>query len=246
MVARLVEQHRVGPHQQDLGQRDAHLPAARQLADVAVHHLLAEAQTAEHLARAAVQRIAVELVEAALHLAIAGDDLVHLVGAVGIAHGGLELGHLGGERADRADAVHDLDDGAASRHVADILAEIADGHAAIDGDLALVGLLLAGDHAEQRRLAGAVGADEADLFAALDRRRGLDEDDLLAVLLADIFETDHAFPTENFAGLLRERPVDHRARANASGVDVTEQLSPARSNTSNGVTNLTSLRLRWD
>ena len=115
MVAGLVEQHRVGPHQQDLGQRDAHLPAARQLADVALHHLLAEAQTAEDLARAAVERIAVELVEAALHLAIAGDDLVHVVGAVRIAHGMFELGHFGGERADRADAVHDLDDRASVR-----------------------------------------------------------------------------------------------------------------------------------
>ena len=40
MVARLVEQHGVGAHEQDAGQRHAHLPAARKLADVAVHHLL--------------------------------------------------------------------------------------------------------------------------------------------------------------------------------------------------------------
>ena len=96
MVARLVEQHRVGPHQQDAGQRHAHLPAARQRADVAVHHLLAEAEAGEHFARAAVQRIAVELLEAALHLAVALDDLVHLVGPVRIAHRGLELLQLGG------------------------------------------------------------------------------------------------------------------------------------------------------
>ena len=58
-------------------------------------------------------------------------------------------------------------------------------------DLALVGLLLAGDHPEQRGLAGAVRADEADLLALLERRGGLDEEDLVAVLLADIVETDH-------------------------------------------------------
>ena len=34
---------------------------------------------------------------------------------------------------------------------------------------AAVGLLLAGDHAEQRRLAGAVGADDADDAAARQR-----------------------------------------------------------------------------
>ena len=65
MVARLVEQHRVGPHQQDAGQRHAHLPAAGQRADIAVHHLLAEAEPVQHLARPAIQRIAVEFLEAA-------------------------------------------------------------------------------------------------------------------------------------------------------------------------------------
>ena len=58
-------------------------------------------------------------------------------------------------------------------------------------DLALVGLLLAGDHAEQRGLAGAVRPDQADLLALLERRGGLDEEDLVAVLLADVVETDH-------------------------------------------------------
>ena len=180
MVARLVEQHDVGPHQQDARQRHAHLPAAGERADVAVHHLLAEAEAGQHLARAAVERIAVEFLEAVLHLAIARDDLVHLVGAVGIGHRGLELLQLGRDDADRAGAVHHLGHGAAARHLADVLAEIADGDAAIDRDLALVGLLLAGDHPEQRGLAGAVRADEADLLALLQRRGGFDEEDLVA------------------------------------------------------------------
>ena len=76
--------------------------------------------------------------------------------------------------------------------------------AAIDGHLALVGLLLAGDHPEQRRLAGAVGADEADLLALQERRGGLDEEDLVAVLLADVVETNHARgPWEDVAPPLR-------------------------------------------
>ena len=77
----------------------------------------------------------------------------------------LKLFQLGRHRADRAGAVHHLGHRAAARHLADILAEIADGDAAIDRHLALVGLLLARDHPEQRGLAGAVGADEADLLA---------------------------------------------------------------------------------
>ena len=191
MVRRLVEQHRVRAHQEDLGQRDAHLPAARQLADVARHRLLAEAKPVEHLAGAAVECVAVELVELCLHLAVSFDDGIHLVGAIGIAHGRLELGHLDRESRHRSDAVHHFGHGAASCHVADVLAEIADPHTAIDGDLTFVGLLLAGDHAEKRGLAGAVRPDQSDLLAALDRGRGLDEDDLLAVLLGNGVEADH-------------------------------------------------------
>ena len=87
----------------------------------------------------------------------------------------LELRQLGRDRADRAGAVHRLGDDAAAAHLADVLAEVADGHAAIDGDLALVGLLLADDHPEDRGLAGAVRTDEPDLLApveALPTRRG--------------------------------------------------------------------------
>jgi hypothetical protein len=91
----------------------------------------------------------------------------------------------------RPRAVHDLGDGAAPRHLAHVLAEVADGHAAIDGDRSLVRLLLAVDHAEERGFAGAVRADQAHLLAAVERRPRLDEDDLVAVLLADVVETDH-------------------------------------------------------
>ena len=201
VVARLVEQQRVGAHEENLGERDAHLPAAGQCADIAVHHRLAEAEAVEDFAGAGIEAVAVELLELALHLAVAGDDLVHLVGAVGVGHGGFELGELAHQRTGGTGAFHDFGDGAAALHVADVLAEVADGDAAIDGDLALVGLLLAGDQAEQRGLAGAVGTDEADLLAALQSRRRLDEDDLLAVLFADAFETDHrGYATRSHVG----------------------------------------------
>ncbi len=192
VVARLVEQHGVGAHEEDAGERDAHLPAAGERADVAVHHLLGKAETGEHLARPALERVAVELLETRLHLAVARDDVVHLVRAVRIGHRGLELLELGRDGAHRAGAVHDLGRGTAARHLADVLAEIADGDAAIDRHLALVGVILAGDHPEQRGLAGAVRTDEADFLAPLERRRGFDEEDLVAVLLADVVETNHA------------------------------------------------------
>ena len=189
MVARLVEQHGVGAHQQDAGERHPHLPAAGERADVALHHLLAEAQSGQHFARSGLERVAAEVLEPAVRLAVALDDRIEVVGLVGIGHRRFQLAQLGGDGAHRAGAVHHLGDGAAARHFADVLAEVADGDAAIDRHLAFIGRFLPGDHAEERRLAGAVGADQADLLPLPQRRRGLDEEEVMAVLLADGFET---------------------------------------------------------
>ncbi len=114
MVARLVQQHDVGPHQEDARQRHAHLPAAGEIADIAVHHFLAEAEAGQRLARPALQRIAVELLEARLHLAIARDDVLHLGFLLGIGHRGLELLQFGGDDADGTGAVHHFGHGAAA------------------------------------------------------------------------------------------------------------------------------------
>ena len=174
--------------------RHAHFPAARELADVAVHHLRLKAQARENLARPAFERVAAELFEARLHFAVALDDVVHLVRSVWIGHGGFEACEFGGNLADGARTVHRFGDRAAARHFADVLAEIADRDAAIGRDLAFVRLLLARDRAEQRRLAGAVRPDEADLLAPVQHGGGFDEHDLVAVLLADVVETDHGLP----------------------------------------------------
>ena len=79
----------------------------------------------------------------------------------------------------------------AARHLLDVLAEIADGRLPRDGDLAIVGHFLAHDQAEERGLAGAVGADQADLFTGIQLEGGVDEDQLTAVLLVDVGERDH-------------------------------------------------------
>ena len=50
---------------------------------------------------------------------------------------------------------------------------------------------LAGDPPEDRGLAGAVGPDQPDLLALLQSHRRVDEQDLMAVLLADVVEADH-------------------------------------------------------
>ena len=48
------------------------------------------------------------------------------------------------------------------------LLDVGDGGASADSDLAVVGLLFAGEHCEKSRLTGAVGTDEADAVAVVD------------------------------------------------------------------------------
>ena len=83
----------------------------------------------------------------------------------------------------------------AALHLLHVLAEIADGQPLGNRNLALVGIFFADHHAEKRRLAGAVGADQADLLAGVQLKGGVDEDQLLAVLLVDIGKRNHPIPS---------------------------------------------------
>ena len=74
----------------------------------------------------------------------------------------------------------------------------------------VVGGLLADDQAEHGGLAGAVGPDQPDLLAGIELERGLDEQDLPAVLLADVVERDHG--PGILAGLPGGRTLRARAR----------------------------------
>ena len=129
---------------------------------------------------------------------------------------------LGRDLADGTGAIHHLGHGAAAGHLADVLVEIADGDAAIGRDLAFVGQLLAGDHPEQRGLAGAVRADEADLLALVEGGGGFDEEDLVAGLLADVVEADHGV---FLGGILRCSVIGHAGRQGKPG---RARIPPAR------------------
>ena len=93
--------------------------------------------------------------------------------------------------ADAAAAGDGFVEHGAAVHLFHVLAEVADGELLGDGDFAFVGRFLADDHAEEGGLAGAVGADQADLFARVELERGVDEDELFAVLLVDVGEGNH-------------------------------------------------------
>jgi hypothetical protein len=106
----------------------------------------------------------------------------------------LEHVQLARRLGDGAGAVERRLEHALVLHLADVLAEVADRDAAIDRDLARVGLLLARDQPEHRGLAGAVGPDQADLVAAVHGRGRLEEQDLAPVAFGDGVEADHGGP----------------------------------------------------
>ena len=70
------------------------------------------------------------------------------------------------------------------------LVDIAELHALADLDRTFVGLLLAGDHAEERGLAGAVRADDADDAARRQLEGQAVDEELVAEGLLEIVELD--------------------------------------------------------
>ena len=174
MVGRLVHQQHVGPAEQHARHRDAHLPAAGQRADVAVDLLVLEAEAVQHLARLALERVAAEMLVLLLHFAEAAQqDRVHVVGLRRDRQRVLQRLELVVQRAGTAAAGDRLVEHRPSGHLLDVLTEVADRQLLRHRYLAIVRHLFADDHAEERRLARAVGADQADLLAGieLERRR---------------------------------------------------------------------------
>src|SRR5262249_10133292 len=64
-------------------------------------------------------------------------------------------------------------------------------HALADADRSAVRLLLAGDHPEERRLAGAVRADDADDRGLRDLERQIVDQQVVAVALREMLGLDH-------------------------------------------------------
>ena len=85
-----------------LGHRDAHLPAARQRADVAVDLPVLEAEAVEDLARARLELVAAALLVLVLDVAEAREDRLHLVGARRVGQRVLEVDQLVVEVAEPA------------------------------------------------------------------------------------------------------------------------------------------------
>ena len=192
VVSRLVEQQQVGLGQQQLGQRDAHLPAAAELVGLPRPIFLAEAEAGEHAAHLRVERVAVERVKALLQHGVA------LRRGLVLGPGVIELGQLPGQLLDLAlhlaqfveDGEAFFEDGAAGELQA-LLRQVADAHAARLLQRAVVERFQAGQHLHQRGFAGAVGAHQRGLFLVADEPVGLKKQHPRPEPLAGILQGKH-------------------------------------------------------
>ena len=192
VVRRLVHQQDVGLAEQHARHRHAHLPSARQRPHIAVNPLVVESEPVQDLARAALERVAAEVLVLFLNDAEALERRVQRIGLRGVGHRVLKLFELVMQRAEPAAAGNRFVEHRAARHLFDVLTEIADRHSFGNRHFPFVRALFPDNHPEERRLAGAVRPDEADLLAFVQLERGVDEQHLLAVLLADFRERNHA------------------------------------------------------
>ena len=177
VVGRLVEQQDRGLLDQQAGQRDAALLAAGQVLDRPVRRRAA--QRLHRDLELVVERPAVDRVDLALEFA----HLLHQRVEVGIVLGIAHLGRDGVEAIDHvgdfARTVLDVLEHVLGRVELRLLRQIADRDVLARPGLALIFLVDAGHDLHQRRLAGAVRADDADLGAVVELQVDVAEHRLL-------------------------------------------------------------------
>ena len=169
VVGGLIEQQQIGLGQQELGETDAHLPAAGKLAGGAVHILARKAQAVEHRAGLRFQRIAVAALELGLHAVVAVGDLF-VLGALRVDHR-----HLMRDRLHLLFHIpQTLENGetffqhAAPGEREAVLGKVAGGDSLADRKGAFVETFDSREDLEQGRFARAVPAHEADALRGAD------------------------------------------------------------------------------
>ena len=203
MIRRLVEEQHVGLREQELRQFHAHQPAATEGRDGTRALVRCEAEAGKHALDTHVTLVAAGPVEARADLVVAlreiRRDLVTVAAQAG--HLGLELGAFGLEVVEVGERRrHLVVDRVGDRGV-ELLLQAADADAAGHRDPPGVGLLVAREHAQERRLAGSVGPHEADAVAGVDLQAHAREQDAIAQRSFQIFHPEkHARTLGNRLG----------------------------------------------
>ena len=192
MVGRLVEQEEVRLLEQESRQHRAHLPAARQLAQVAALVAVGEAEAGQDAERLVLGEELLEVDRALGQLRDpAGQVEERLLADPAVAGGG-ELRLAGGQLVVHLGAPrHARDHEVAQRAAAldrQVLRQVADADAAAPLDAAAIDGLLVGDDAEERGLARAVRPDEADAIRLGDPEGKAVHDDAPGEAERDVFQ----------------------------------------------------------
>ena len=170
VVRGLVEDHRLRVGEQDACELDAAALTARERLQRLVENTVGQRQVVGDRCRLRLGGVATERLETLCEVAVAAHRLRGDL-LVGVAHLDRRLVHLEGESAEPAG----VEDTGTREHLrvarTGVLRQVAEFAGALD--LAVGGREVAGEHLRQRRLAGAVAPDEADLVAVRDAERHL-------------------------------------------------------------------------
>ncbi len=167
VVAGLVQEHDVGRGEQQLGEHQPTLLASAEGLDGPVVIGGREAETVKHLLDVVIDVVGVVVAEQFVEAVVARREgaPLGLVGGAGQSLGGVDHVVVGGEQL--VERTFGLFEEGSARGKVGLLAQKRDTGAGVQADVAVVGAVEAGEDAQQRRLADAVGPDEADALAGL-------------------------------------------------------------------------------
>ncbi len=187
MVGRLVEQQQVRLAEQQLGEREAHLPAARERLGRPLEVGGREPEPLQDGRRLQLDVVAVVQPEAILQLAVAREHRVVLgFGNAGSPRRASSACISAFMASSSPKAMRRLLEHRPPRVGQAVLRQVADGQGRRLEDRARVRLVEAGHHAQQRRLARAVRPAEADALAVGDLPGDVVEENAVAERLGEV------------------------------------------------------------
>src|ERR1700674_2323858 len=192
MVRRLVQQKQVGLLEQKFGERDAHLPAAREFFGQAGPVIAMKAETRENLTDLRFERIAVAGNEFVFELLVTVGD-VGVFGArmVEFRHAARERLHFFFDGIEFGKDRQALGKNGATGHGEAVLRKVSGGDALGARDATVVERLASGKNFHDGGLAGAVRSDQTDAGFRRDEPVGVLKQKLVAIALAGAGELDH-------------------------------------------------------
>ncbi len=185
VIGRLVEQQQIRLFEQQLGQRDAHLPAAGKFLGSAMPLRVRKAEAGQNRANlrfdgvtVARAEFAVELMKAIGHLRVFGAGRIQLRHLLG------EVLHFAFHVVERREHRHAFGEDAAPGQRKPVLRKVSRADAAGHAERPVVERLDPRQHLQQRRLAGAVGAHQTRTVLGRDQPIQIFEQQLRAEALA--------------------------------------------------------------